>query len=88
LSRFTKELNAPSARCTGSTTKKFTTLEGFFAEISRVRIPGTFAGWGRNLDAFDDICIAPDGLKETSYSSCNSHSVLVGAWATARRFVT
>jgi hypothetical protein len=68
--------------------EKFTTLEGFFAEISRVRIPGTFAGWGRNLDAFDDICIAPDGLKETSYSSCNSHSVLVGAWATARRFVT
>jgi hypothetical protein len=55
--------------------ENFMTVEGFFEEISRVRIPGTFAGWGRNLDAFDDICIAPEGLKATSYSSWNNHGV-------------
>jgi RNAse (barnase) inhibitor barstar len=32
---------------------RFTTLEEFFDEISRVLIPG--ADWGRNLDAFNDI---------------------------------
>jgi len=32
---------------------RFATLEGFFAEIGRVLIPG--AAWGHNLDAFDDI---------------------------------
>lgn len=32
---------------------RFATLEGFFAEVGRVLIPG--AAWGRNLDAFDDI---------------------------------
>jgi len=32
---------------------RFATLEGFFAEVGRVLIPG--AQWGRNLDAFDDI---------------------------------
>jgi RNAse (barnase) inhibitor barstar len=31
----------------------FSTLEGFFEEISRVVIPG--ARWGHNLDAFNDI---------------------------------
>jgi RNAse (barnase) inhibitor barstar len=31
----------------------FTNLEEFYDEISRVLIPG--AGWGRNLDAFNDI---------------------------------
>src|ERR671911_2815289 len=33
--------------------KNFSTLEGFYDEISRVLIPG--AWWGRNLDAFNDI---------------------------------
>lgn len=32
---------------------EFETLEGFFAEISRVLIPG--ASWGRDLDAFNDV---------------------------------
>jgi len=32
---------------------RFATLEGFFAEIGRVLIPG--ARWGYNLDALDDI---------------------------------
>ena len=32
---------------------KFSTLEGFYDEISRVLIPGAY--WGRNLDAFNDI---------------------------------
>ena len=31
----------------------FETLDGFFNEVSRVLIPGSF--WGRNLDAFNDI---------------------------------
>lgn len=31
----------------------FSTLEGFFDEVSRVVIPGVF--WGHNLDAFNDI---------------------------------
>jgi RNAse (barnase) inhibitor barstar len=31
----------------------FSTLDGFYDEISRVLIPG--APWGRNLDAFDDV---------------------------------
>jgi RNAse (barnase) inhibitor barstar len=32
---------------------RFSTLEGFFEEISSVLIPGT--DWGKNLDAFNDI---------------------------------
>src|SRR3954452_6697076 len=32
---------------------RFSTLEDFFEEISRVLIPG--AEWGHNLDAFNDI---------------------------------
>ncbi len=32
---------------------RFSTLDEFFAEISRVLIPGAI--WGRNLDAFHDI---------------------------------
>jgi RNAse (barnase) inhibitor barstar len=31
----------------------FSTLEGFFEEVSRVMVPG--ASWGHNLDAFNDI---------------------------------
>ncbi len=33
--------------------QRFSTLEEFYEEISRVLIPG--AGWGRNLDAFNGI---------------------------------
>ena len=32
---------------------RFSTLEEFYEEVSRVLIPG--ADWGRNLDAFNDI---------------------------------
>ena len=32
---------------------RFSNLEGFYVEVSRVLIPGT--KWGRNLDAFNDI---------------------------------
>lgn len=33
--------------------EKFSTLEEFYAEVTRVLVPG--AGWGHNLDAFNDI---------------------------------
>src|SRR5262245_11365303 len=33
--------------------RDFSTLEGFYDEISRVLIPGP--GWGHNLNAFQDI---------------------------------
>ena len=33
--------------------ERFSTLAGFFEEVTRVLIPG--AAWGRNLDAFNDI---------------------------------
>lgn len=33
--------------------ERFSTLEEFYEEVSRVLIPG--AGWGHNLDAFNDI---------------------------------
>jgi len=44
---------------------RFTTLEGFYEEISRAVIPGET--WGHNLDAFNDIlrghfCTPPDGF--------------------------
>ncbi|MCC6741170.1 MAG: barstar family protein [Planctomycetia bacterium] len=32
---------------------RFSTLDGFYDEVSRVLVPG--AKWGRNLDAFNDI---------------------------------
>lgn len=32
---------------------RFSTLEGFYEEVSRVLIPGVW--WGKNLDAFNDI---------------------------------
>lgn len=44
--------------------EQFSTLEGFYEEVSRVLIPG--AGWGHNLDAFNDILRGgfgtPDGF--------------------------
>ncbi len=36
--------------------RNFSTLEAFYDEISRVLVPGIpVDGWGRNLDAFNDI---------------------------------
>ena len=39
--------------------RRFSTLEDFYAEVSRVLIPG--ADWGHNLDAFNDILRTPEG---------------------------
>jgi hypothetical protein len=33
--------------------RRTTSLNAFFAEVSRVLLPGV--SWGRNLDAFDDV---------------------------------
>lgn len=38
--------------------ENFSTLEGFYDEFGRVVIPGV--GWGRNLDAFDDVLYWPE----------------------------
>jgi RNAse (barnase) inhibitor barstar len=43
----------------------FSTLDGFYDEISRVLIPG--AAWGRNLDAFDDILYGGFGTPEERF---------------------
>ena len=42
--------------------KAFSTLQGFFDEISRAVIPG--AEWGHNLDAFNDILRGGFGTPE------------------------
>ncbi|OZG69916.1 hypothetical protein BTA51_28695 [Hahella sp. CCB-MM4] len=44
---------------------RFSTLEGFFEEISSVLIPG--ADWGKNLDAFNDILRGGFGTPERGY---------------------
>lgn len=44
---------------------RFSTLEEFYDEISRVLIPG--ADWGRNLDAFDDILFGGFGTPEGGF---------------------
>src|SRR5262245_42877877 len=43
----------------------FSTLEEFYDEISRVLIPG--AGWGCNLDAFNDILRGGFGTPEEGF---------------------
>jgi hypothetical protein len=43
------------------------TLDDFYDEISRVLIPGS--GWGRNLDAFNDILRVASALPRTALSS-------------------
>lgn len=43
----------------------FTTLQGFYDEISRVLIPG--AEWGHNLDAFNDILRGGFGTPEGGF---------------------
>jgi len=44
---------------------RFSTLEEFYDEISRVVIPQ--AEWGRNLDAFNDILRGGFGTPETGF---------------------
>jgi RNAse (barnase) inhibitor barstar len=44
---------------------QFSTLEEFYAEISRVLIPGS--EWGRNLDAFNDILRGGFGTPEGGF---------------------
>jgi len=52
----------------------FSTLEGFFEEISRVVIPG--ADWGHNLDAFNDILRGGFGTPEEGFELIwKDHSV-------------
>ncbi len=43
----------------------FSNLDGFYAEIGRVLIPGVY--WGRNLDAFDDILRGGFGTPEEGF---------------------
>jgi RNAse (barnase) inhibitor barstar len=45
--------------------RNFSTLEGFYDEVSRVLIPG--AAWGHNLDAFDDILCGGFGTPEEGF---------------------
>ncbi len=45
---------------------KFSTLEEFYEEISKVLIPE--AEWGRNLDAFNDILRGGFGTPETGFT--------------------
>jgi len=44
---------------------RFSTLEGFFDEVSDVLIPGMW--WGRNLDAFNDILRGGFGTPEGGF---------------------
>jgi len=44
---------------------RFSTLEGFYEEISRALIPGV--AWGRNLDAFNDILRGGFGTPENGF---------------------
>jgi RNAse (barnase) inhibitor barstar len=45
--------------------KSFSTLEGFYDEVSKVLIPG--ADWGRNFDAFNDILRGGFGTPENGF---------------------
>src|SRR5947208_2093500 len=53
---------------------EFSTLEGFYDEISRVLIPG--AVWGRNLDAFNDILRGGFGTPPEGFVIVWRHSAL------------
>jgi RNAse (barnase) inhibitor barstar len=46
--------------------RNFSTLEEFYDEASRVLIPG--AGWGKNLDAFNDILRGGFGTPEDGFT--------------------
>ena len=54
--------------------RNFSTLEGFYDEVSRVLIPG--AAWGHNLDAFDDILCGGFGTPEEGFKLRWLHHVL------------
>jgi RNAse (barnase) inhibitor barstar len=45
--------------------KKFSSLEGFYDEVSERLVPG--ARWGRNLDAFNDILRGGFGTPEEGF---------------------
>jgi len=45
--------------------RNFSTLDGFYDEVSRVLVPG--ATWGRNLDAFDDVLYGGFGTPEDGF---------------------
>lgn len=45
---------------------RFSTLEGFYDEVSRVLTPGAF--WGHNLDAFNDILRGGFGTVEEGFT--------------------
>ena len=45
--------------------ERFSTLDGFYEEISRVLVPG--ANWGCNLDAFNDILRGGFGTPESGF---------------------
>ena len=45
---------------------RFSTLEEFFEEVSRVMIPDVF--WGHNLDAFNDILRGGFGTPEEGFT--------------------
>ena len=46
--------------------ENFSSLDGFFEEVSRALIPG--AAWGRNLDAFNDILRGGFGTPEPGFT--------------------
>ena len=51
---------------------RFSTLEDFYDEVSRVLIPGVF--WGRNLDAFNDILRGGFGTPQEGFLLVWKHS--------------
>jgi RNAse (barnase) inhibitor barstar len=51
---------------------RFSTLEEFFDEVSRVLIPTVF--WGPNLDAFNDILRGGFGTPEEGFLLVWKHS--------------
>lgn len=46
--------------------KRFSSLEGFYKEISRVLVPGVY--WGHNLDAFNDILRGGFGTPDEGFA--------------------
>jgi RNAse (barnase) inhibitor barstar len=44
---------------------RFSTLEGFYEEVSRVIVPGQT--WGHNLDAFDELLSGRFGTPESGF---------------------
>ncbi|MEP3846507.1 MAG: barstar family protein [Paracoccaceae bacterium] len=54
--------------------ERFSTLEEFYEEISRVLIPGS--AWGNNLDAFNDILRGGFGTPDEGFIMIWENSVL------------